>query len=375
MAFREPRAEHIAVVLHDFAGGGSERVAIRLANRWLQAGRRVTILCGDPTGPARSHLDDRIEIRAVSPPIRRGWGSRFRLGAALRPLLRAAAPDVILAPGNFHASVTWRLVLGATAPPVVLKISNPLHRSHRGLLRQAIFQAWFRLITRRFAALVAMGPNLLPDIRRVTGRNDICCIEEPNLDDATAPRGRRVVAGPIVFAGRLTPQKNVGLALRTLAALGGAWTLQVLGDGPERAELEAAALRLDVAERVSFLGHVPDIAPYLRRASGLLCTSRYEGAPAVLIEALAAGLPIVTTDCTPALADVLIHPSFGQVAAAEPQALADALTVVLAGDGPAAEPLAALMQRHRTGSSSQRWLDLLDSVVAARLDNRIRVRT
>jgi glycosyltransferase involved in cell wall biosynthesis len=171
----------------------------------------------------------------------------------------------------------------------------------------------------------------------------------------------------MVCAGRLVAQKRFALALRALAALGpdSPVRLLMLGDGPERDELQTLARRLGIAARVQWAGHVPDIAPALANASALLLTSRYEGYPAVLIEALAAGVPVLTTDCSPALPEILFDASFGRIAAAEPQALAQALHQTMALQ-PRAEAVAMLVQRHRAQSCADTYLALLDRVVAAK---------
>ena len=369
-------AGHIALVLHDFSIGGSERIAIRLANLWAAAGRKVTILCGTETGPARARVDPAVIVRAVTPAVTRGRFSRIRLGRALAAAVTDVAPDVVVGPGNFHVPVLRamlsalsraapvRAVLSRAAPAVVCKISNPIRRPQRMPLGQAIFGLNFGRGTRRFDGLVAMSSVLADEARHYVGGRDVVCIAEPILADDWTPPPPRARSGTIVCAGRLTAQKDFALALRAFALLGGDWRLVILGDGELRATLEDAARSLGVAERVEFLGHVPDIGPWLAQADVLLCSSRYEGYPAVLIEALAAGVPVVTTPCSPSLDEIMRHPSFGVVAAAEPGQLAGALRTVLAGPQPDGAALADLMNKHRAGPSANAWLSLLDRVVA-----------
>jgi len=361
----EGRATHIALVLHDFSGGGSERIAIRLAQRWAAAGRRVTVVAGTETGVARP-LADGLAVVAFYRDLTRGIPDRLRFGVAAARIIARLAPDVVVSPGNWHVPAFAAMRLTAKGPPVVAKISNPIRVVERGPPGQRLLNAWFARATRHYAALVAMSPALAAEAQTVTGRG-VVTIAEPNLPDDWLPPALRPRPAPavrtLVAAGRLMPQKDFGLALATLAALGPGWRLDLLGDGRDRAALEARAAALGVADRVAFAGHVTSIAPYLARADGLLCTSRYEGYPAVLIEAIAAGVPVVTTPCSPAVPEILCHPSFGRVAAPAPAALGAAVRAVV-GTVPDAEASSALLGQHRIGQSAAAWLALLDRVVA-----------
>jgi glycosyltransferase involved in cell wall biosynthesis len=106
-------------------------------------------------------------------------------------------------------------------------------------------------------------------------------------------------AGPIVTVGRLVGQKNHDLFLRAAAALaqqGTAVRFAIAGDGPLRATLETTARRLGIGEQVEFLGERSDIENVLRGASQFWLTSRWEGMPNVVLEAMASGVPVLATD-------------------------------------------------------------------------------
>ncbi len=105
--------------------------------------------------------------------------------------------------------------------------------------------------------------------------------------------------GSIVTVGRLVEQKNHALFLRAAAALtqeGARVRFAIVGDGPLRAALEAAARRLGIEERVRFLGERSDVEKVLRGASQFWLTSRWEGMPNVVLEAMASGVPVLATD-------------------------------------------------------------------------------
>ncbi len=313
-------ANNIALVFHDFSTGGSERIAIRLANAWAQSGRRVTIFCGTEAGKARELVSPLVTVRACSPEIPRGFGSRFRLGQRLAGLVAPEAPDILFAPGNFHLPVlaVAGRIWARNRPRLVCKLSNPvLPRSGLGVLANVAGSMVRRLIA-PVDRLTAMSSGLAAEALRVLGRNDIMCIDEPILsaEGLGALRADRPGGLPVILCvGRLEGQKDFRLAIRAFAELSplSAAKLVILGEGPDRSALLALARRLGVADRVEMLGHVANVPAHMERAHILLMTSRYEGYPAVLIEARAAGLPVVTTNCSAALPEILPLPIHGEI--------------------------------------------------------------
>ncbi|WP_404711063.1 glycosyltransferase [Sphingomonas sp. MMS24-J13] len=359
-------ADHVALVLHQLSTGGTERVAVRLANAWAAAGRRVTLFCGSSDGPLAPLVSPDVEIVPIAHNQPR---SRAELGRALAVQMRHHAPDVVVGPGNYHVPILAAMqhALDRQCPPILCKISNPLRRADRSGIRQIAFTAGFRRMTRRFDALIAMSPVFAAEAAFVTGRHDIACIDEPNLDAMPDATRGDVQSHTILCVGRLTRQKNFGLALEAFARMPRQTQLVLLGEGEQDAMLRARAGELGIADRVRFEGYVRNVGDYLDRADVLLCTSLYEGYPAALIEALAAGVPLVTTPCSLALPEILTHELFGTVAAARPFDLAVALQAVMARrTRPAPAPLAELARRHQLARSAGLWLGLIDRTVSSR---------
>src|ERR1700761_8388484 len=96
-------ANRILICMHDFARGGTERIAIGLAADWAEAGCDVTILCGSSEGGLRDTVSGKVKVMTLDPPVRRGFLSRRRLARAMGKHLGHLRPDVIFLPGNFHA--------------------------------------------------------------------------------------------------------------------------------------------------------------------------------------------------------------------------------------------------------------------------------
>ena len=86
---------HIVICFHDFPIGGTERVAIDLARRWMALGWRVTILCGTEAGPQRALVDPTVAVVSLDPPLPRSPVSRLALARRMAERLPGLAPDHI----------------------------------------------------------------------------------------------------------------------------------------------------------------------------------------------------------------------------------------------------------------------------------------
>ena len=364
-AERPGPAARILIVLHDFSGGGTERVAIRLANQWARMGRAVRIFCGTEAGPLRCLVDEQVLVEQADPVLPRGPFSRVRLGFALAVAADRFRPDAVFAPGNFHLLAVAAFGLRDRSGAATLcKISNPLARRDRrgpsGWLRRNVI----RLLAARLDCLVAMSPALRAEAAALIHPDRLAARWEPLIAATRAtPRPERDPS-LIVAAGRLEPQKNFALAIEAMAHLS-RWTdarLVILGDGSERAHLAQLIDRLGLHGRVTLQGHVPDVTPWLQRASCYLMTSRYEGYPASLVEALANNLPAVVTPCSAALSEILPPDGLGGVSAPDAGAIACAVQTVLRRQRlQSVDPM--LLARHDEERAAASYLDLIDRCV------------
>jgi glycosyltransferase involved in cell wall biosynthesis len=361
-------ADRIGIVLAEFSSGGTERIAIRLANQWAARGRQVTIFCGREEGPARALVDPDVTVRSIMPRLGPAAPSRATMGRLIAEQLGGSLVDVIVGPGNYHVPMLSALTraLPAARPAVVCKISNPLARADRSVLRQALFLAGLRHRVAGFDALVAMSPALQAEARAHLPRTPIACANEPNLD-ADQPAPAAAPTNLILCIGRLVAQKNVALALETFARMPDHFHLAILGEGEDLSALRSRAWALGIGRRVSFEGYVADVRPWLARADALLATSRYEGYPAALVEAIAAHVPVITTPSSCALPEILFDESFGRIVQPEAGVLAEALVARIAERRrPAAGAVEQLTRRHAGDRAADEWLNILDRTVYVR---------
>lgn len=136
----------------------------------------------------------------------------------------------------------------------------------------------------------------------------------------------------IVALGRLMRVKGFDVLIRAMARVSGSWRLNIWGEGPERKNLESLIQQLGLQDKVHLRGYTS--APYeaMREADLYVLSSRHEGLPASLIEALACQCQIVATDCPVGPSEILQRGEFGQlVPVEEPEALAAAVRRVMVG--------------------------------------------
>jgi glycosyltransferase involved in cell wall biosynthesis len=172
----------------------------------------------------------------------------------------------------------------------------------------------------------------------------------------------------ILWAGRLEPQKDVGLALKTIQALNklSPVHLTLLGNGSLRDWVDGQIAAMGLKEQVTRPGHVPAIDFYLAKADVLLLTSHYEGQPAVAGEALARGVPVVSTDCCTMLGEMITVPEAGRIVKSRtPEDLAAALLAVCKEPPPPRENLRALVARFTPEACARAYLDWFDHLVRA----------
>jgi len=351
-------AQRIVICLHDLFAGGTERIAIGLAADWIEAGREVAILCGTAEGGLRDSVDPRVRVVAMQPPVKRGLLSRFRLARAMAKHVAALRPDVIFLPGNFHALLANPLRAVDDHPKIVLKISNPPLPA--GL---PFADRLFRHFTRGVDGFAAMNAGLARQLKVMLPDRNIVTLYDPVYVQPHALRPPREGALNILWIGRLEPQKDPRLALDVIAAMKEPVKLTMLGVGTLRGELERRISDQGLNAKVTLAGYVEAIEPYLADADALLITSRYEGGPAVAVEALAQGVPVVSTDCSFLLRDLLSIPQAGKIIASrQAVGLATALAHVCTQPR-MPEKLQSLAAPFAPKACARAYLDWLDVLV------------
>lgn len=281
---------------------GAEVFALELAAELDGLGHRnrVVALGTASDGGREPDLDPLVATAGLGP---RDLPPRVR---AVRALLRSEPVDVVLAHGGWAAQVV------ALAAP---RRDRPLLVWQRiGDLSPSVWKPgrreWWRFVARRFDAGVALTDDLAGELRRLGFRGPVWVIPNSRrpdrflaLDRPAAAAALRAELGvgadvPVVaFVGHLDRMKRADRAVAVAAAVrdrGVPARLVLVGEGPRRTELDAQVAAAGLGDRVTFLGRRTDVEHVLAGADLLLLTSDLEGIPGVAIEALMAGLPVVT---------------------------------------------------------------------------------
>lgn len=299
----------LALVIFSLAEGGAERVMAFMANHWSRKGQEVSLITLDSTDTDVYPLDP--EIRRVALGVYRGSGNlfeamanNFRRVRQLRKALRATHSETAISFMEATNVLTILATRGLGVKVVVMEHTNPeVHQV-----------GWFwnalRHLTYRFADRVgvltersrAWAEELTDPTSVFVLPNAISLTFSPGVE---AVNLRSLVGLPaqvqiVVSMGRLAPEKGFDLLIKAfapVAALHPDFHLILLGEGADRSALEQAREASGLAGRVHLPGRVSNPSAYLRQCDLFVMSSRYEGFPMALCEAMACGLPVISFDC------------------------------------------------------------------------------
>lgn len=331
----------ISILLPNLIGGGAERVNLDLAHEFARQGHAVEFVLMQARGVFLQEARDSFPVVDLATPRARN------LPLPLARYLRRHRPDALLDamwPLTVIAPVVARLS-GHRCKVLVsehntLSIQYSAKRQHDRLDLRVSTAVGYRLADCR----VGVSAGVVLDIAALSGlaadafsvvHNPVPPRPDPDagalrMAEAlwSCPAGARIVT-----VGSMKAQKNHPLLLRAFAQLRNPDArLMFVGDGAGRDVLLALSDELGVRDRVVFAGFQPDPSPFYRTADLFVLSSDYEGFGNVIVEALASGTPVVSTDCLSGPREILEGGRFGYlVPVGDEQALARAMDDALAG--------------------------------------------
>jgi glycosyltransferase involved in cell wall biosynthesis len=308
-------SKRIAVCLPSMGGGGAERVALEIIDELLTAGHPVDLVLVQAAGELMPLVP--ATVRIVDLKARRIRGALMPLARYLRRE-RPHAMQVSMWPLTTVA-IAARLL--SRAPTRIVTSDHISFASAGAGLRLAVGLTaglLYRFADHRIVVSEAALRDLA-DLTEMEPRQFETVYNPLSVPHAIQPTAEAEAAwggpGPrILTVGSLKRAKNQALLLRAFARLDRKDArVMILGDGPLRGELQALAAELGIAERLAMPGFAIDPWPYYASADLFVLSSDWEGLPMVLIEALAAGVPIVSTDCPSGPQEMLDGGRFGRL--------------------------------------------------------------
>ena len=348
--------------------GGLERVVVSLAAAQRERGHDVVVAASvAPHDPAAHPFI--TDLRSAGIPVEvLAFPGRAYLAErrAVRRLCERLRPAIVhthgYRPDVLHGSVARRLGIATV---------STVHGFTGGDWKNRLFEYLDRRTLRSFDAVVTVSRPQLAQLReigvsaeRLTQIPNAWTRREEPLDRmrARAHLGLPASAFILGFVGRLTSEKGPDVLIEALPKLGTKdWTAVFIGDGPDRPGLVARAAALGLAERIRWAGMVPDAAPLYPALDAFVLSSRTEGIPIVLFEAMHAGTPIVATRVG-GVTEVVGEGEALLVPPEDPQALAAGIDAVAAHPDRAAARAQSARVTLTTRFATEPWLDAYDAV-------------
>jgi glycosyltransferase involved in cell wall biosynthesis len=334
----------ILFLVHSLALGGAERVTANLANYWAEKGWQVMVatlatvendfyrllpaIDRIPLGVAR---DSEGMISAVANNVRSIW--------KIRGLLKNRQPDVAI---GMMTTASVLLAFAGWGLPIIRVGSE---RTHPPMLSLGTGWECLRAFSYgKIDAVVALTESSSNWLCRHTDVKRVAVIGNPVIwplpKNAPVQSWKKMISPNrhiLLAVGRLTEEKGFLMlvdAFTRIAQIFTEWDLVIVGDGNARAELDARVQQLGLSERVILPGRVGNVGDWYSAANIFVLSSRYEGFPNTLIEAMAYGLPAVSFDCPTGPSDIIRNEVDGLlVPHMDVNALAQALARLMRDEG------------------------------------------
>jgi glycosyltransferase involved in cell wall biosynthesis len=362
----------LAVVVRALERGGAPRDMVLLCNALAARGVRPTILTLNGKGPLRALLDPDIRVIEVAGrKLRYALPALHRAIFALAPALVVSAEAslnlcTLIAVRSLSRQYRPKLVLCEVGSPSIAQYRDPCCQTRIAyrILRRCYRHA-DRIITLTDGARRDLVDNFaVPEQMIAVMRN------KPVIPPAMAKwlpcwdgeSGRE--KDLIVCVGPLSPENDHRTLLRamTLLPLHRPWRLALVGDGPRRRRLAALVDSASLAERTMFAGHADDSYAWMMRASVAVCCSVYEGFGNAIIEALASGTPVVSTDAPFGPREILQAGRYGTLTPiGDAAAMAAAIKTAL-DEVPSRRKLMERGLQYTAAAAAERFLEIVSDL-------------
>ena len=362
---------HVAMYMPSLRGGGAERVMLGLATGFCKQGVLVDLVLVKAEGEYLSEVPGGVRLIDLDSPRTAASVLKF-----IR-YLRQERPDVVLsalAPTNVVALVA-KLMLRSRFRLVVRQDSTFTEELDKGSFKE---RSVLRLLSWLLPAadeIVSVSQGVADDLRAVApaAAHKVTTIYNPvvatdHIEKAAAPVEHPWFNGgdvPVILSvGRLTPVKDHATLLTAFAEVvrSRPARLVILGVGPERENLLELAESLEVSQHLDLPGFKANPFAYMSKSRIFVLSSLYEGLPTVLIEAMACGTPVVSTDCRSGPREILEDGKWGRlVPVGDWRSMAEAIMETLDNPIPS-DQLISRASAFSADASIDRYLEVLTGI-------------
>ncbi len=361
--------KRIAIFMPSLFGAGGQRSMLNLAHGIAENGYPVDLVLAQAEGEFLGEVRD--SIRIVDLKASRALTS---LPALVRYLRREQPVAMLSVFGYTNIITLWAWRLAGVRTRLFVNEQNTVSQeagnaaNWRSRITPRLIKAFYPWAN----GIIVVSNGVREDLANLTkiSRERIRVIYNPSVVRAEVTKKAQEPLDhpwfkpgqpPVLLAvGRLQIQKDYPTLIRAFAQVRRSRTarLLILGEGRERAALEAQIRELGLEQDISLPGFVPNPYSYMARASLFVLSSRWEGLPTVLIEALCCGAPVVSTDCPSGPQEILRGGKYGRlVPVGDVQALAQAIDAAL--DSRTAAPPTESWQPYDLENVVRQYLQLL----------------
>jgi glycosyltransferase involved in cell wall biosynthesis len=314
---------HLAIYVPSLRGGGAEKVMVTIANCFADKGLNIDLVLAKAEGPYLEDVSNKVrvvDLKSSRVILSLPWLVRY---------LRRERPVTVLSAMN-HANVIalWAKQLACISTHLVVSERNTLSASQANsrFSRARMMPFLMRLTYRNANNVVAVSCGVADDLARVIGfpREKIDVVYNPIDIEGSARLAAESFEHPwfaqgkppvILSVGRLTRQKEIPTLIRAFAKLREQRPakLVILGEGELRGALQQLVEQLRLIDSVALPGFVHNPFPYMKRASVFVLSSRWEGLPNAMLQAMACGTPVVSTDCHSGPSEILENGKWGRM--------------------------------------------------------------
>ena len=307
----------IIVIIPNLHNGGAERVTANLTNHWAEKGWQVTLVtfASEKTDFHKLHTS----VERVVLPFEGGEGKlvsivyrNLRRAYALRRILSQRKPDVALSMMDTNNII---LAFASKGIPDLAIVGS--ERTYPPQSPLGFFREWMRYWSYRWLSVITANSSQTAEwLRKHTRARRVevipnaltwpLSIQEPVVELPPQLKRRKV----LLAVGRLSEEKCFNSLITTFSQIARDypdWVLVILGEGPERGELERQISNTSLSDRIILPGQVGNISQWYEASDLYVMSSRFEGFPNSLLEAMASGLAAVSFDCDTGPRDIIRH--------------------------------------------------------------------